>query len=543
MKKLRVEIQETVKMNCYEAQHLEHQGRIYKVSIWQNRAFVITDLTNAGKRGTKCNELSINADYDAPDCAIWNDLLTDHTTKLLEATTSQILPPELEKPYLKFYFRDVESKRLLAVDLSTIRPLTEEPTKWTLAHVLRAIVNGQYEGLKCNYRHLDDNCHDYGKGEIKNPIEFIKGIVEAPSGWWVRKNDNGSVSVVCHSFDSNEFMPIIKPVSKRTKETVDPLPEIETKEETPSIDPQNLPLEEAQAILKKEGIKVEETITAPKKTGKQPKKVWQVSGRTSGLEEIFYSLGCSRRRWLGMFSFWEGDPTLEIAQALLEQGRLSFAEQQEKKEERATARVERYETYAANAQSRSNALYKTNKSLLDCMAGTPILVGHHSEKRHRRDLEKIDNRMRKSIEEDKKSNHYLGRISSINWKLENQKNDPTYINNRIEENEKSLRQLERNSKWYSDYESRKQEITDKLDYFKGILNELMQERAESGKVIPSPTTISKGDLVKYRGTWYPVVRVNRKTVTVKNWIWENGQWQAAYADISDIKKESAKEAA
>src|SRR5436305_853670 len=30
--------------------------------------------------------------------------------------------------------------------------------------------------------------------------------------------------------------------------------------------------------------------------------------------------------------------------------------------------------------------------------GQPILVGHHSEKRHRRDIAKIDNGMRKTIE-------------------------------------------------------------------------------------------------------------------------------------------------
>ena len=177
------------------------------------------------------------------------------------------------------------------------------------------------------------------------------------------------------------------------------------------------------------------------------------------------------------------------------------------------------------------------------MAGTPLLIGHHSEKRHRREREKIDNRMRRSIEEDKKAEHYKSRISSINWKLDNQKKDPTYLNNRIEENEKRLRTIEKNKKRLSDYESRRQEVTDKRDYFKGLLAEVMQERAENGKVIPSPTTISKGDLVKYRGTWYPVVRVNRKTVTFENWIWEKGQWQAAYAEISDVKKPTAKEVA
>jgi hypothetical protein len=552
MKKLRVEIKEKLEMNSYGQQHLEHKGRIYQVSMWQHRAFVITDITNAGKKGTKCNELSVEATYDAPDCAIWNDLLTDHTPKLLEATTSQVLPPELEKPHFKFYFRDAESKRLLAVDLSTIKPLTEEPKKWTLPHVVRAIVNGQFTRLVCKYHHRNDtDLENYGEGLELDPIEFAKELVEHPSGWWTAKNGNGTVSICCHTFKSNEFTPVINPVSIRTKELEqetseeesETTPETESKKETLLIDPETLTLENAQAILKKEGVRIEETLTAPKKANKKPRPVWQVSGRTSGLEEIFYSLGCSRRRWLGMFSFWEGDPSLDIAKAILKEGRLSFVEQQEKKEERAIARAERFEQYADNAAERSNQLYKTNMNVLHAMAGTPLLIGHHSEKRHRREREKIDNRMRRSIEEDKKAEHYKSRISSINWKLDNQKKDPTYLNNRIEENEKRLRTIEKNKKRLSDYESRKQEVTDKLDYFKGLLNELMQERAEQGKIIPSQATISRGDLVKYRGTWYPVVRVNRKTVTFENWIWEKGQWQAAYAEISDVKKPEAKEAA
>lgn len=546
MKKLRIEIQEELKMNSFEAQHFEHKGRFYKVSTWNHNAFLITDITNAGKRGTTCNELSVNANYDAPDCAIWNELLHDHLTELFEAATNKALPSELEKENFKFYFREVESKRLLAVDLSTIKPLKEEPKKWTIPHVVRALVNGQYEGLRCKYRHLDDTCQDFGAGEIKDPIKFVKGIIEDTSGWWVNKDGNGIVTICCHTFDSNEFRPVITPKSKRTEKQAKPKEQEkieEAEKELATIDLGNLSEEEAKEILKKEGIYIEETITAPKKAGKKPRPVWQVSGRTSGLEEVFYSLGCSRRRWRGMFSFWEGDPSLDIAKAILEESRLSFAEQQEKKKERAINRAERYEQYADNAEQRSGQLHKTNKAILDCMAGTPILIGHHSEKRHRRELEKIDNRIRRSIEESDKADHYRNRISHINWKVEKQKYNPTYLNNRIEENEARLRKIERNKTRLSDYESRKQEVTDKLDYFKGLLKEVMQERAENGKVIPSPSTISKGDLVKYRGTWYPVVRVNQKTVTFENWIWEKGQWKAAYEDITDIKKKVMKEAA
>ena len=205
MKNLRVNIQNKLELNNSKPQYLEHNRRVYKVKICNKDSFIIIDLTNAGKRGTVCNRLSVNTNYGVPDdLAFWNELLAEHSRELLEATTNKKLSPELEKPDFKFYFGEIESKRLLALDLSTIKPLKTEPKKWTLPYVVRAIVNKQYEGLRCNYRHLDDTCQDSGKGEIKDPINFIKGIVEDPSGWWVHKRD-GMISVCCHAFDSNEF--------------------------------------------------------------------------------------------------------------------------------------------------------------------------------------------------------------------------------------------------------------------------------------------------------------------------------------------------
>ncbi len=44
--------------------------------------------------------------------------------------------------------------------------------------------------------------------------------------------------------------------------------------------------------------------------------------------------------------------------------------------------------------------------------GQPILVGHHSENRHRRDLDKIDRNMRKSVEADEKADYYAARAEA-----------------------------------------------------------------------------------------------------------------------------------
>ena len=50
--------------------------------------------------------------------------------------------------------------------------------------------------------------------------------------------------------------------------------------------------------------------------------------------------------------------------------------------------------------------------ILQLAPGQPILVGHHSEKRHRRLIERANNDVRKSIELDKKSNYYKNRAES-----------------------------------------------------------------------------------------------------------------------------------
>ncbi len=81
-------------------------------------------------------------------------------------------------------------------------------------------------------------------------------------------------------------------------------------------------------------------------------------------------------------------------------------------QERALKKVERLQGYATNAENRSNEAYKKadlRESATGIPLGQPILVGHHSEKRHRKTIERADNAMRKSIEESKKAQEYENR--------------------------------------------------------------------------------------------------------------------------------------
>ncbi|MDE7243666.1 MAG: DUF3560 domain-containing protein [Oscillospiraceae bacterium] len=87
-------------------------------------------------------------------------------------------------------------------------------------------------------------------------------------------------------------------------------------------------------------------------------------------------------------------------------GREDYAERKE-------ARIDRLEARATKAQAESAAAYNTARSIMDHIPpGQPILIGHHSEKRHRRDLDKIDRNMRKSVEADEKASYYASRAEA-----------------------------------------------------------------------------------------------------------------------------------
>lgn len=82
-------------------------------------------------------------------------------------------------------------------------------------------------------------------------------------------------------------------------------------------------------------------------------------------------------------------------------------------QERKEARIERLEARAAAAEAESTAAYKSARAIMDHIPpGQPILVGHHSERHHRRDLDKIDRGMQKSVEADQRASYYQGRAEA-----------------------------------------------------------------------------------------------------------------------------------
>lgn len=83
----------------------------------------------------------------------------------------------------------------------------------------------------------------------------------------------------------------------------------------------------------------------------------------------------------------------------------------EAKQER---RRERLEGAADRARAESERAFGASRRVLDAIPfGQPILVGHHSERRHRRDIEKSDRAMRKGIDTAAKAKDLARRAEAV----------------------------------------------------------------------------------------------------------------------------------
>lgn len=82
--------------------------------------------------------------------------------------------------------------------------------------------------------------------------------------------------------------------------------------------------------------------------------------------------------------------------------------------ERRQARQERYENLAVKNTEKSATLCDDSIKMIGALpAGQPILVGHHSEKRHRKYLVTADNKMRQSVEAEKKAAYYKDKAEAL----------------------------------------------------------------------------------------------------------------------------------
>lgn len=91
-------------------------------------------------------------------------------------------------------------------------------------------------------------------------------------------------------------------------------------------------------------------------------------------------------------------------------------------QDRAANKAAKLEGYAANAEKRSDAYYEASKEGREFLIlGEPIKIGHHSERRHRKLIERNWERMGKSVAESDKAKEYERRAEY--WKERAEKID------------------------------------------------------------------------------------------------------------------------
>jgi len=144
-----------------------------------------------------------------------------------------------------------------------------------------------------------------------------------------------------------------------------------------------------------------------------------------------YSQGCFFAKWAPA----REDIALELCDAI--------TDEDTSLEERASARSERFATYSENATTRADdARQRSDAISRNIPFGQPILVGHHSEKRHRRDIDRMWALTDKTVQEGRKADCWQRRAEASIRHAAN-RFDPGVIARRIKGFQARLRKLKR----------------------------------------------------------------------------------------------------
>lgn len=171
-------------------------------------------------------------------------------------------------------------------------------------------------------------------------------------------------------------------------------------------------------------------------------------------------------------------------------------------------RIERLENAAASAEKRSDAYYERTMQGLPEF-GQPILIGHHSEKRHRRALEKSHDNMRRSVEETRKAEYYAEKAEAAKWNTAISSDDPDALP-KLKEKLSSLQALQAHYKTVnkvvkSAKVAKMTEDSDKIEHVAAALGCSPQEAAEH----------LKGHGLAFQGAGYPSYTLTNNNANIK----------------------------
>ncbi len=217
-----------------------------------------------------------------------------------------------------------------------------------------------------------------------------------------------------------------------------------------------------------------------------------------------------------------------------ESQRRTFAEAEAERYERAEDRADYHAAVAGSAAAKSEAAWNAEHGILDMIpAGQPILVGHHSERRHRRDLDRAESLRRRGMAESDRAEYHEGRAEAAERFQARRESIPTTLR-RIEKLEADARRIQRRldgevrqvsdgnggyewklvkpgDSYRAQLEAQAADIAEQIAYWR---EHVAKRQAEEGVKVWSREDFTKGDYVRFLGTWYAVIRVSAKSVTI-----------------------------
>lgn len=236
----------------------------------------------------------------------------------------------------------------------------------------------------------------------------------------------------------------------------------------------------------------------------------------------------------------------------LEERYRSTAEVEADKIARQDERVQAMEGKAERFQARAEQAHARAESDHDRLppGGEPVKVGHHSERRHRRALERSWKSAGRSVEAQEQADA-AARRATVAASTTGARYSVLTVANRIKRIQADIarvdRALEGGMQWRGSADdgycqehvqpegerrerlmAEMQHLADELCYWQ----EVREQQVKDGKATNyGPGDIAKGDAVRISGQWRRVVRVNAKTVSVETgYSWTD---RAPYAAITE----------
>jgi hypothetical protein len=219
-------------------------------------------------------------------------------------------------------------------------------------------------------------------------------------------------------------------------------------------------------------------------------------------------------------------------------------ERRDAQQDRLEHRLDRHEHRAERAAGEAAHHFAASRQISDGIPfGQPILVGHHSERRHRRDLARMDSHDQKWIAAEKTHERAQQLADGLRHRLERGDSMGT-VRRRIDKHEAELRQIDRRlngtgkavhgedkpatGAWRDRLLARQTLLADEVKIDRALL---AQMEADGRGHVWTRTDFRKGDIVRHSTGAYEVLRVNAKSVTVPHYFIAGHTTTIPYDDV------------